>query len=102
MASKFVFVGNIPKSFGMFSIKNLSSDLPMMVGEDMVLFSFAYPYAVRTGGVVYFPDCGKRPATSKAINALSPELPHVRLGVANYDNVLATVLTKAGMVLISS
>lgn len=99
--AKFVFVGNIPKSFDMFSITSLASDLKVKVGEDIVLFSFAYPYAVRSGNVVYFPDCGRRPATSKAINALSPELPHVRLSVSNYDNVLATVLTKAGMVLIS-
>jgi len=96
---KFVFTGNVPKSFDMLKVASLASDLQIALGEDVLLFSFGYPYAVKTGGVVYFPDTGRRPATTKAINALSPEAPHVRLGVSNYDNVLATVLTKAGMVL---
>lgn len=78
----------------------MASKLPIKVGEDIILFSFGYPYAVETGGVVYFPDCGRKPATSKAINELSPELPHARLGVTDYDHILATVLTKAGMFLI--
>jgi hypothetical protein len=99
VASKFVFVGTIPKSFDMVEIQNSASSLPLAVGEDIILFSFGYPYAVRTGSVVYFPDVGRRPATTKAINALSPEVPHVRLGPPAYDSVLATVLTKAGMIL---
>ena len=97
--AKFVFTGNIPHCFDRMRIASTASDLQIMLNEDVILFSFGYPYAIRTGFVVYFPDVGKRPATSKAINALSPELPHVRLGPSTYDNMVATVLTKAGMVM---
>jgi len=83
----------------MVRVASLASNLSVGLGEDVILFSFGYPYAVLTGGVVYFPDTGRRPATTKAINSLSPERPHVRLGPPAYDGVLATVLTKAGMVL---
>lgn len=90
-----------PESFNsMAAVPEGRNTVEVSFGDDNVIFHMGVPLCVVSGKVVYFPDMTTSRAQSRVVNDTCPGLPHLRVATNEYDFVLATVLTKAGMGLI--
>lgn len=64
---------------------------------DALLFWDGFPVAVMTGAVVYFMDGKILAACTKAINAFAGQAAIVRAADADFDFLVGSLLTKAGL-----
>lgn len=69
------------------------------IGQDTILFSYGKPWAVMSGGVVYFPDAPRTKTTAAQLNVFYPGMPHVRQPVDQFDFIVGSVLQKHGLFL---
>lgn len=92
---------NLPKSIGRICFEKKRGDagsLQFPANDTAVLFLGPDPYAILSGGAVYFREDAIGPKL-RAVHSWQPHLAYIRCAPYQFDFVLGQVLTSAGIVL---
>lgn len=90
---------NVPRSYTLFRGRAKGKQLEIRVNDDQdgVLFWDNRPCAILSGGCCYYLDFKWPGAATKAIHAFGQHAIQIRSAASDFDFVMGSLLTKAGL-----